>query len=104
MNRTQTAAAVSYLNRAGLVGAMEGQVAVWHEALEDLAMEDVEPAVREIVRTRLSTERWVTPGDIRAATLKTKPRPVPGTPEFAALPDEQKVRILEREQIREFNR
>ena len=30
--------------------------------------------------------------------------PLPGTPEFAALTDEQKVRILEREQIREFNR
>lgn len=66
MNHQQTATVIAYLNRAGLVGAMEGQVTVWAEALTDLDLTEVQAAAREMARTRRSTERWVTPGDVRA--------------------------------------
>lgn len=72
MNRSETAAVIAYLNRAGLVGALEGQTVVWAEALADLDVADVQPAVREIVRTRTSAERWVTPGDVRKVVVKAQ--------------------------------
>ena len=67
MNRTQTVELITYFNRAGLVGAMEGQSAVWADALADIRSEDAQTVAREIVRTRTSSQRWLTPGDIREA-------------------------------------
>lgn len=61
---------IAYLNRAGLVGAVEGGGAVWADALEDIAFPDAQHAARELVRTRTSDQRWVVPGDIRAAVKR----------------------------------
>ena len=47
----------------------------------------------------VAEKRPTRPGQQKPASY-----PLPGTPEFAALSDDEKVRILEREQIREFNR
>lgn len=66
MNRTEAANVIAYLNRAGLVGALEGQSAVWADALSDIRAEDAQEAARQMARNRTSAERWVTPGDIRA--------------------------------------
>lgn len=52
--------------------------------------------------TWLNGRRWE--DEDEPAGKRPSDHPRPGTPEFAALTDEQKVRILEREQIREFNR
>lgn len=66
MNRTETTELITYLNRAGLVGAMEGQAAVWADALDDVRLDDVEEVARRITKTHTGRDRWVTPGDIRA--------------------------------------
>lgn len=65
MNRADALTLITYLNRAGLVGAMEGQAAVWADALADVRFEDAQEAARWMARTRTSAQRWVTPGDIR---------------------------------------
>ena len=67
MNQQQTIRVLRDLNIAGLVGAMEGQAPVWQRALADLRTEDVTTAVDRIIAHRTSRERWVTPGDVRAA-------------------------------------
>lgn len=84
MNRTQTVELITYLNRAGLVGAMEGQAAVWADALSDIRAEDAQTAAREFARTRKSTERWVTPGDIRGAVEEIRRERVLGAPSVHA--------------------
>lgn len=66
MNNTEAVALIGLLNRAGLVGAMEGQGAVWADALSDITANDALEVARGMVRNRTSAERWVTPGDIRA--------------------------------------
>lgn len=66
MERHQTVALMDYLNRAGHLRIVEGQVAVWHDALSDLDADAASDAVRTIVRERTSAERPVVPGDIRA--------------------------------------
>ncbi|MFV2143209.1 hypothetical protein [Isoptericola sp. G70] len=72
MNQIETTTIITVLNRAGLVGALEGQSAVWAEALDDVRFEDGREATRQLVRTRTSDERWVTPGDIRALAKKVR--------------------------------
>lgn len=67
MNRQEATSIVSYLNRAGLTGAMEGMSAVWADALEDVAYVTAQEVVRDMVRSRTSAQRWVTPGDVIAA-------------------------------------
>ena len=67
MNRQEAASIVAYLNRAGLLGAMEGQAAVWADALEDVPALTAQLVVRDMARTRTSVQRWVTPGDVAAA-------------------------------------
>jgi len=67
MNRTEATQIVTYLNRAGLVGAMEGQAAVWADALEDVSYVTAQEVVRAMTKTRTSGLRWVTPGDVRDA-------------------------------------
>lgn len=84
MNQQQAVALVSYLNRAGLLQALEGQSAVWADALDDVDFTDAQAAARTLARARTGGERWVTPGDIRAgvrdirrARLRANPLPVP---------------------------
>ncbi|MCG7284981.1 hypothetical protein MHY85_03210 [Cellulomonas sp. ACRRI] len=67
MNQQQTQQAIHTLSTAGLLGLIEGQAEVWLLALDDLRHDDVQAAVRKVVATRTSRERWVTPGDIREA-------------------------------------
>lgn len=71
MNFEQTTNVVTYLNRAGLVRAVEGMVAVWRDALDDLRYEDVQGGCRDLVRNAARAERAfvreVTPGEVRAA-------------------------------------
>ena len=66
MENTEAVALIGYLNRAGLVGAMEGQGAVWADALSDITANDAQEVARGLARNRTSAERWVTPGDIRS--------------------------------------
>jgi hypothetical protein len=84
VNQREAVQLVSYLNRAGLVPALEGQAAVWADALGDVAFEDAQEVARGLARSRTGVERWVTPGDIRAgvrdirrARLRLNPPPVP---------------------------
>lgn len=72
MNRQEAASIVAYLNRAGLVGAMEGQAAVWADALADVSYLTGQEVVRQMAATRTSTQRWVTPGDVRDAVSRVR--------------------------------
>jgi hypothetical protein len=63
MNQTEALTLVGYLNRAGLLQALEGQAPVWADALDDVAINDARESARALAKT---TARWVTPGDIRA--------------------------------------
>lgn len=69
MNHQEAAQLVTVLNRAGLVPALEGQGAVWSSALEDVTYETAVIVAKRMVATRTSDQRWVTPGDIRAAVV-----------------------------------
>lgn len=72
MNRTEANSIVSYLNRAGLVGAMEGQAAVWADALEDISFKTAQEVARRFAKERTSTQRWVTPGDVTAEVKRIR--------------------------------
>lgn len=72
MNNTEAVALIGYLNRAGLVGAMEGQGAVWADALSDITVNDAQEVARGLARNRTSAERWVTPGDIRSGARSVR--------------------------------
>ena len=72
MNRQEAASIVAYLNRAGLVGAMEGQAAVWADALTDVSYVTAQEVARQMAAARTSTQRWVTPGDIRDAVARIR--------------------------------
>lgn len=72
MNRTETVQALAYLSRAGAVYVVEGQVDVWADALADVPADAALGAVREIVRTRTSSDRPVVPGDIRARAIPAR--------------------------------
>ncbi|MBD7980041.1 hypothetical protein [Oerskovia merdavium] len=74
MNEPEALNILMYLNRAGLIRMMEDQGAVWADILQNVAFKDAEAAAREIARTRLSTDRWVVPGDILALVNKTRNR------------------------------
>lgn len=89
MNQTEAVTVVTYLNRAGLLHAMEGQGAVWADALEYVRFEDARDVARDLARTRRGADRWVTPGDIidgasrlRASRVngRTPPPPPPCIP------------------------
>ena len=66
MNQAEALTLVSYLNRAGLLQALEGQAPVWADALDDVNSTDAQVAARAIAKT---TARWITPGDIRLQVL-----------------------------------
>lgn len=74
MNQTEAVGILTYLNRAGLVGAMEGASAVWADALHDVPYTTAQEVVREMTRARTSDQRWVTPGDVayRVRQIRTQ--------------------------------
>lgn len=67
MIQTEAASLVAYLNRAGLLWAMEGQAAVWADALADVSYVTAQEVVRSMAATRTSGSRSVVPGDVRDA-------------------------------------
>jgi hypothetical protein len=64
MTHEQAALVVTYLNRAGMIQAMEGQAAVWRDALYGVCYEDAIEACRELVRRAGVVQ--VKPGDLLA--------------------------------------
>lgn len=72
MNGDQTLQLIAVLNRAGLLYAMEGQTAVWAEALRDVAYPDAIAAGQALIRDRTSDRRSLTPGDIRAEVRRIR--------------------------------
>ena len=71
MTQEQAVLLVSYLNRAGLVLAMEGQAAVWRDALYGVRYEDAQEAARQMVREGIR-ERFATPADLYRAVRKLR--------------------------------
>ncbi|AYN57622.1 hypothetical protein PBI_COTE_49 [Arthrobacter phage Cote] len=71
MTQEQAVTLVAYLNRAGLVIAMEGQAAVWRDALYGVRFEDAQEAARELVRGGIR-ERFATPADLYRAVKKLR--------------------------------
>lgn len=57
---------VAAFDRANLLIIGAGTVDVWLKALDDLEVEELVDAAEQIVRTRRSDQRYVTPGDVRA--------------------------------------
>ncbi|AYN57522.1 hypothetical protein PBI_CORAL_47 [Arthrobacter phage Coral] len=72
MTQEQAVTLVAYLNRAGLVIAMEGQAAVWRDALYGVRFEDAQEAARELVRAGAVRERFATPADLYRAVKKLR--------------------------------
>ena len=66
MNQSEAQTLVTYLNRAGMLQALEGQAPVWADALDDVAFRDAQDAARALAKTGT---RWVTPGDIRTGVV-----------------------------------
>lgn len=71
MTQEQAVTLVAYLNRAGLVLAMEGQAAVWRDALYGVRFEDAQEAARQMVREGIR-ERFATPADLYRAVRKLR--------------------------------
>jgi len=59
VNREHAAIVVAYLNRAGLVPAMEGQAAVWEDALADVAFVTAQEVCRDLAAGRMPVAQWV---------------------------------------------
>lgn len=72
MNQTEAASIVAYLNRAGLLWAMEGQAAVWADALHDVSFVTAQEVVRSMAATRTSGGRSIVPGDVREAVRQVR--------------------------------
>jgi hypothetical protein len=66
MNQAEATAVIGFLSRAGLVRIMEGQGDVWADVLPDIRADDAVVVARQLGRTNIGADRWVTPGDIRA--------------------------------------
>ena len=61
MTQEEATRLLAYLNRAGLVQAVAGAGAVWHDALSDVRFEDAQAVARDMVRRPGLS--FVTPGD-----------------------------------------
>ncbi len=72
MIETEAIKVLTYLNRAGLVPALEGAGAVWADALSSVPFETAIWVAREMGRERTSDQRWVTPGDIAARVRQVR--------------------------------
>lgn len=71
MTHEQAAYLVAYLNRAGLLIAMEGQAAVWHDVLWGIRYEDAMDAARNLAR-RPGGAHLLVPGDLVAEVRKVR--------------------------------
>lgn len=71
MTNEQAVGLVAYLNRAGLLIAMEGQAAVWKDALWDVAHADAQEACRLLVREGVP-ERFARPVDLLRTVRKIR--------------------------------
>lgn len=96
MTQEQAVALVAYLNRAGMLQAMEGQAAVWRDALHGVNFRDAQDGCRALVR-RPDAPRFVTPGillqevrRIRAARIAGRDAPAP--PEALAWADDRRFK------------
>lgn len=80
MTGEETLTLIAALNRAGLVYAMEGQTAVWADALSDVRYVDAVEAAKNLIRDRTSDQRSLTPGDVRAEVRRIRHRRVADAP------------------------
>lgn len=71
MSQTEALGLVAYLNRAGLLPAMEGQAAVWQDALWDVRAPDAMEAARRLVRMP-DRVAYVKPGDVLREVRKVR--------------------------------
>jgi hypothetical protein len=71
MTQTEALGLVAYLNRAGMLPAMEGQAAVWQDALWDVRAPDAMEAARRLVR-QPGRVAYVKPGDLLAEVRKVR--------------------------------
>jgi len=102
MIKSEAVVLISYLNRAGIVLAVEDQAVVWADALPDVSFGDAQMAARAIVRDRGGADRWVTPGDVRAAVRRLRlerlalcPDPLPAVdPDDVAAYQAERRRLL----------
>jgi hypothetical protein len=83
LTQEQAVGIVGYLNRAGLLQAVEGAGAVWRDALWGVRFEDAQEGCRALVR-RAGGPRFVVPGDllfevrkIRAGRIGNRVPPAP---------------------------
>lgn len=72
IERNQIAGMIAAFDRANLLIVSEGMVNTWWAALRDLDPQELEEAGMRILRTRTSTERFLTPGDLRAAVAPSR--------------------------------
>lgn len=72
MTQEQAVAVVAYLNRAGVLIAMEGQAAVWRDALYRVRYADAIEACRDLVREGAVKERFATPADVLRAVRRIR--------------------------------
>ncbi|WP_435298513.1 hypothetical protein [Timonella sp. A28] len=80
MNKLEASEIVTFLNRTGNLWAMEGQSDAWADALNDVDGPTGFQAAREIARTRTSTEKAMTPGDIRKHVDQIRRQRLQGAP------------------------
>ena len=71
LTQEQATGVVAYLNRAGLLQAVEGAGAVWRDALWGVRFEDAQEGCRALVR-RAGGPRFVVPGDLLAEVRKLR--------------------------------
>ena len=71
MTQTEALGLVAYLNRAGMLPAMEGQAAVWKDALWDVRAPDAMEAARRLVR-QPDRVAYVKPGDVLREVRKLR--------------------------------
>ena len=72
MTQEEAVNVVAYLNRAGVLLAMEGQAMVWRDALYNVRYQDAADACREMVREGAIKERFAVPSDVLRAVRKIR--------------------------------
>jgi len=72
MTQEEAVNVVAYLNRAGVLLAMEGQAAVWRDALYNVRYQDAVDGCREMVREGAIKERFAVPADVLRAVRKIR--------------------------------
>ena len=80
MNVKEAHACLVILDRANLIWAAEGQSEVWAEALNDIDGAMALQVVKELARTRKSSDKALTPGDIRDFVTTLRKQRLQGAP------------------------